>query len=95
MENKMDKKDYTMILLSAALLISIGLDLMPDPTHTCDSRELKAHCFDLSPTGKTCYTLPGKIGGKRCLDVWDEIIIEPQYSGIRQWSCIYGGCTIK
>ena len=69
----MDKKNYTIITLSMVLLVSLGFNVMPEPTHTCDSRELQAHCFDLSSTEKTCYTLPGYIGGKRCTEGWNEI----------------------
>ena len=69
----MDKKDYVMVTLSLALIVSLGFNAMPDATHECDSREIKAYCFDLSSTAKTCYTLPGKIGGKRCTEGWNEI----------------------
>ena len=44
-----------------------------EPSHYCLSREIKAYCYDLSSTEKTCYTLPEKIGGKRCTEGWKEI----------------------
>jgi len=69
----MDKKDYTRIILGVTLLVSLGLNVMPEPTHTCESRELQAYCFSLSSTGKTCYTLPNYVGGKRCTESWQEI----------------------
>lgn len=70
-----DWKNYAMIILSVSLLASLGLNVMPEPTHYCDVREVTAHCFSLSESGKTCYTLPEKIGGKRCLEApyWQEI----------------------
>ena len=48
-----------------------------EPTHYCEVRELKAYCFDLSGTEKTCYTLPEKTGGKRCSSLWKEIPATP------------------
>ena len=95
----MDKKDYTMVALSTILLVSIGLNAMPEPTHECDSRELMAYCFDLSSTNKTCYTLPNKIGGKRCTEGWNKI--ETPYvnnnipSSSNQWLCNEKGCKPK
>ena len=74
----MEKKDYSMVVLSTVLLVSLGLNVMPEPTHYCDSRELKAYCFSLSETLKTCYTLPNNKGGKRCSEGWKELIIAPE-----------------
>jgi len=90
-----------MIGLSIALLVSLGFNTMPEPTHICHSRELQAHCFSLSSTEKTCYTLPNKTGGKRCTEGWDEIIQiqdevkEEESIGIklRQWSCDSDKCS--
>ena len=44
-----------------------------EPTHYCEDREIKAYCYDLSSTAKTCYTLPNTQGGKRCSSLWKEI----------------------
>ena len=85
----MDKKDYTIITLSAILLVSLGFNVMPEPTHECDSRELQAYCFDLSSSGKTCYTLPNYAGGKRCSEGWKDIQIA------KEWLCDMDGCIIK
>ena len=90
----METKNYTIIGLSLALLISLGFNAMPEPTHQCNSRELQAYCFELSSTGKTCYTLPNKVGGKVCTEGWVEIedikedIVEV---GLRL-SCTNNGC---
>ena len=100
----METKDYTIIVLSTILLASIGLNVMPSPTHQCDSREIQAYCFDLSSTGKTCYTLPNKIGGKRCTEGWKEIekelpeiykIIAPETITAKQWDCSSKECDSK
>ena len=66
-------KNYTMVLLSVALLASLGLDVQPEPTHYCDDRQLVAHCYDLSSTKRTCYTLPAKQAGKLCGAAWQLI----------------------
>ena len=92
----MDKKDYALVGVSLALLISLGVNIieLPSPNYQCDSRELQAYCFELSSTGKTCYTLPNKVGGKVCTEGWVEIedikenIIE---AGLRL-SCTNNGC---
>jgi len=70
-----------------------------EPTHYCESRELKAHCLELSSTLKTCYTLPGKTGGKRCTEGWKEILeVKIDQESItrgnsKQYSCNSLGCT--
>ena len=87
----MEPKSYTIIGLSVLLLVSLGFSAMPDSTHKCDSRELKAYCFDISPTRKTCYTLPNYTGGKRCTEGWKELNIET--NGL-QFLCNNINCTI-
>ena len=61
-------------VIIALLVVIQGYQLVGDrePTHYCEERELKAYCYDLSSTMKTCYTLPAKTGGKRCIE-WKEI----------------------
>lgn len=66
-------KGYAMIVLSVALLTSLGFNIMPEPTHYCDETQTKAYCFSVSSTMKTCYTLPNKGGGKICSNLWKEI----------------------
>ena len=92
----MEKKTitYTMIGLSMVLLVSLGFNAMPEPTHQCDSRELEAYCFDMSSTDITCYTLPGRTGGKRCSEKWIEIEkeIKPTKNNAKQWLCNSKGC---
>ena len=93
----MKKTTYTMIGLSLVLLVSLGFNAMPEPTHKCDSRELEAYCFDMSSTGKTCYTLPSYTGGKRCTEGWKEIeYIDPDIptknSG-KKWLCNQYDCV--
>ena len=66
-------KNYTMVILTALMLAAVGMNAQPDATHYCDSRQIKASCFDFSSTGKTCYTLPAKTGGKLCDEGWKKI----------------------
>ncbi len=52
------------------------------PTHTCASRsedDNQFYCFAVTTSLKTCYTLPDRKGGKRCLTepFWQEIPDEP------------------
>ena len=44
-----------------------------EPTHYCESREIKVNCLRLSSTNKTCYNIDK---GFRCLDGWKEIPFE-------------------
>ena len=99
-------KNYTIIVLSAVLLASIGFNAMPDSTHYCESRELKAYCFEISSTMKTCYTLPNKAGGKICSDLWKEIPDEAEqavvqspyviaYTDNGKWFCDKVGVNAK
>ena len=76
-----------------------------EPNYYCEDREIKAYCYDFSSTMKTCYTLPGKTGGKRCSSLWKEIPqiqVEPEVSAEineirttpgRRWICGPVNCT--
>ena len=91
----MEAKTYTIIGLSLLLLTSLGFNVTPEPTHKCDSRELKAYCFYVSSTDKTCYTLPNYKGAKRCTEGWKElkVDIESIPRGL-QYLCDNRGCTV-
>ena len=61
-----------------ALLILIGTFTYygistQEPNYYCLEKQIKAYCYDLSSTMKTCYTLPAKTGGKLCSEGWKEI----------------------
>ena len=73
MENKLS---ITAIILMIAGFTYFGI-ATAEPTHYCLSKEIKANCLDFSSTGKTCYTLPDKTGGKRCDVPWQEIPFIP------------------
>lgn len=44
-----------------------------EPTHYCESREIKMYCNRLSSTGVTCYPTEENRGYKRCSEGWKEI----------------------
>ena len=73
--DKMETQTKIAIGVVLALIATYTLvgDTSLEPTHFCSDRELKAFCYDLSSTGKTCYTQPGRIGGKRCSPSWEVI----------------------
>ena len=56
-----------------------------EPSHECkgildsEGNSLKFFCFSVTSSLKTCYTLPDKQGGKRCLKepYWEKIDGEP------------------
>ena len=70
-----DWKNYTMVALTAIMLVSLGFNAVPEPNNYCEARQLKAYCTSLSSTSKTCYTLLGKTGGKQCDSGWKAIPI--------------------
>ncbi len=82
----METQTKVFSVIAAILFLISGYAIVGDidlePTHYCEEREIKAFCYSLSSTMKTCYTQMNKTGGKRC-DVWKEIgnveipIIEP------------------
>lgn len=67
----------TIISITGIILMIAGFTFVGyndlEPTNYCLEREIKAHCFGLSSTGKTCYTLTKTTGGKRCTEGWKDI----------------------
>jgi len=72
----METKDKAYIGVILAMLVgftTVGI-LTREPTHYCEVKQIKAYCDSLSSTNVTCYTLPGKQGGKSCTGgVWKQI----------------------
>ena len=57
-----------------ALAVSLGFNSIPDSSHYCESREVKAYCFELSDgIGTRCYTLPAKAKYVVCSEGWEKI----------------------
>ncbi len=85
------------IILMISGYVVVG-DQSLEPTHYCEEREIKAFCYSLSSTMKTCYTEMNNTGGKRC-DVWKEIgsmeseEILPKQSNVMKWLCDQNDCV--
>lgn len=104
----MENQTKINVALVSILLLVAGYAVVGnaglEPTHYCEEKEIKAFCYSLSSTMKTCYTEIDKSGGKRC-DIWKEIgeaeaepiqiiegpIIAPNMEG-SIWSCAPAGC---
>lgn len=83
------------VTLTIALLLSWGIQVLPDDTHYCPSPEMTKHCERLSSTGRTCYpSLYTRSGSKRCSVPWQEIVREDVVgqSGPVQYLCSPEGC---
>ncbi len=63
-----------LILLGLGFALVGNVDL--EPNHYCEDRQIMAYCYTLSSTSKTCYTQPGRLGGKRCGLPWQQIAEE-------------------
>ena len=69
MDNKIAITAIILMLAGFTYIMIAGLE----PTHYCLNKEIKAYCYNLSSTERTCYTLPAKTGGKLCDETWKEI----------------------
>ena len=64
----------TISVLTLVLAISLGFNVIPDSNYYCDSRQVKAYCFELSSgIGTRCYTLPQKTKYSICNEGWQKI----------------------
>ena len=61
------------VLLTLIVTFVYYGDVDREANYYCLDREIKAYCYDLSSTGKTCYTQSDRTGGKRCSSLWKEI----------------------
>ena len=91
---------YTIGSLTAVILISFGIIVLPDDTHVCRDLEISKYCDRLSSTDKTCYPTPGvTVGKKYCSGKWEPIAApEPliivndcEYSGTGPAQC----CSVQ
>jgi hypothetical protein len=86
------------LILSIITLVStftyIGV-IDKEPNYYCESRQVKAFCYDLSSTKITCYTLPAKTGGSRCTESWKQIPTLPQEATLTnvKYLCSKDNCT--
>ena len=54
-----------LLLIDGYQMVSSG-----EPTHYCESREIKSNCLRISSTNKTCYSIEK---GWRCTEGWKKI----------------------
>jgi|TARA_Y100000310_G_C20688151_1_gene820439 hypothetical protein len=67
-------KNYALVALTMALLVSLGINISPEDTHFCADLEIGKYCDRLSGTSKTCYPAPAtRAGSKLCSSKWVEI----------------------
>ena len=89
------------LLLVIATLTYVGLvdksgQPINEPNYVCWDREIKAYCYEVSSTNKTCYTLSDKTGAKRCTSLWEPIPEEEsQYyePSKGDYVCDFNGCV--
>lgn len=68
-----DYKTYTLVVMSAILMASLGLNTVPDANYACDSKQIKAYCYDLSSSTNRCYIAPAKASYRDCGEGWKKI----------------------
>lgn len=75
----MDKTTATVLVILSLIVGFTTIEVFDDsgielePTHYCESREIKMYCNRLSSTGVTCYPTEETKGYKRCSEGWKEI----------------------
>jgi len=97
-QTKINSAIAIIILLISGYVI-VG-DTSLEPTHYCEEKQIKAFCYSLSSTMKTCYTEMNNTGGKRC-DIWkkigsiDEVPIDNYINPgeLIKWRCNNINCT--
>ena len=70
-----DYKPAAIVILSVAFLLSLGINVAPEDTHTCLNRSISYHCDSLTPyygldNGKCVHNL---LSNKVCRSGWEEI----------------------
>lgn len=63
---------YAVIPLLATVLVLLGLNAQPDPTHYCESIQKQSYCYNLSEgLGTRCFLTPDKTKNyKNCPEGW-------------------------
>jgi hypothetical protein len=94
-----EKKTIAIGALSLALILSftyIGVS-GKQPNYYCSDKQQIAYCESLSSTGVTCYTLPGRLGGRTCSGGWKGIDYEQTAKVLKAQEvlCTERGCFDK
>ena len=88
-------------LLTIALLISLGINVLPSDNYYCEAREMTYHCDSLSKyyqleNGKCINDI---MPNKLCRSGWVKIGIEDiredisQKMNAKEWLCSVNGCV--
>ena len=73
----MSMENYLTVGISVLLLISLGVQVMPDHTHYCSNLNVSMECDRISASGKTCYPTEGTTKGKKyCSSTWENIVFD-------------------
>ena len=67
-------QNYPLVALAVALVASLFGNIQPDPTHFCESKQVKSYCFSLSKT--RCYRSPEKDTWKVCDEGWQAVTVD-------------------
>lgn len=95
MENQTIVNIGLVSLLVLILTFQIVGDINLEPTHYCEDKQIKAFCYTLSSTNKTCYTQINNGGAKLCYSLWKPIPIDSYINNpeLVKWSCNNINCT--
>ena len=82
-------------LLALILTFQIVGDINLSPTHYCEDKQIKAFCYGISSTNKTCYTQINNGGAKLCSSLWKIIPIDNYINNHKlvKYSCNNINCT--
>ncbi len=82
----MENKNIGITIIALALLVSIGVNIMPEDNYYCEDRNIAYHCDGFSqyyslPTGKCINEL---VSNKLCRTGWVEIDRTPSIDNYTQ-----------
>jgi len=96
-QTKINAVIITMLLGFTTLVVIDDSGVELEPTHYCESKEIKMHCF--RTTAMYCYPKENtRIGSKKCVEGWKEIVDAPisiRKSNALQFDCNHKDCIEK
>jgi hypothetical protein len=82
---------WATIPLAVVLVASLFGGVQPNPTHYCESKQIKQYCF--STTATRCYSNPTKTSWNTCSEGWKQIPQPQVVETAQQYLCSVSGCT--